>query len=269
MELLPIQNIENFKFKVKTTISTLRAKEPSFHALYPQLISNDQLFVVGGFLRNIANENYTFRDIDLISSMKKEELLNCLKNIDTNIKVNRLGGIKLSLKSFDVDIWSIHDNWAFGEERIKFDFNSDLDDKIVIEKIAEGSFFNYDSLVMNLNTNRFSVKHYNDLLKSKKLDILRKNKSYVYRNPTREGNIIRAYFLQKKYNFSLSDNVKAYFIEELKIIGALKDSKGLDLVLIKSLDYEKKYQASINRNDFEEFLNSIIKSHGPLFNEKD
>jgi hypothetical protein len=267
MNLRPIINIDFFKDEVRTGVSNLRVMNKSFNDLYVNLLKVGELFVIGGFLRNIANDKKNFRDIDLITTISTEKLVELIQFINLEYKINRLGGIKIEAEHTSIDVWSISTNWSFNKNRIKLDFNKTYRGDILLKKIADGSFFNFDSLVMDLRNFNCSVSNYNSFVENKRLDILRKSGKYKYQNPTREGNILRAYFLYKKYNIELSEDTKAYILNELENIKSLNFKDGLESVLKKSQDYIGKYKGLISEDELKLFFESLKKNSGPLFNK--
>ncbi len=88
---------------------------------YPQLYSmfeyirdkNYPAFLCGGAVRNmlLSNKNIP-RDLDIILGYISKEHLE--KLFPNNIKgKTSLGGLKLQVKDWSIDIWSIQDTWAF------------------------------------------------------------------------------------------------------------------------------------------------------------
>lgn len=265
MILLPIKNIEDFKKEVRRTIDILSNENPNLSKFISKLLTNGGLFVVGGFLRNIANAKSGSRDIDFISTLDTENITNILTNLNLDHSINRMEGIKVKCDNIKIDIWSITKNWSFEKERVKWNLSVSYRPDILIKKIADGSFFNFDSLVLDLKNYNCSVSNYNDCIETNTLDILRKKGRYKYQNPTREANILRAYFISTRFGLKLSENTKTYIVNELNNIESLKSKNPVDLILKKSEEYKEKYHAVISEGELIKFLASLRKDMGPLF----
>lgn len=265
MTLLPIKNIDEFKNEVKNAIDTLSLENPSFEKFISKLLLNGSLFVLGGFLRNIANNKKDSRDIDLISTHDTENIANILAGLDLSYSINRMEGIKLKCNNIKIDIWSISKNWSFERERVKWSLSMSYRRDVLIKKIADGSFFNFDSLVLDLKNYNCSVSNYNNCVETNTLDILRKKGRYKYQNPTREANILRAYFLSTRYGLKLSENTKTYIVKELNNIESLKAKNAVELIIDKSKEYIEKYHSTISEKELSGFLASLRKNMGPLF----
>lgn len=176
--------------------------------------------------------------MDLIININKSKLDLLIRNCFSDYTQNRLGGYKIHLESISIDTWSIEDNWAFKQRLVK---NVEAN---YLEKIAKGTFFNYDSLVFDLHTLQYNFKNYNHCAQSKELDILKKNSRYKKSNTTREANILRAFYLKERYDLSLSEQLTLYILEYLKYAGqAFKDNT---LKLRETLLKYKKYHTVLN-----------------------
>jgi hypothetical protein len=265
LTLLPIKNTENFKKEVRKAIDTLSVENPNFTKFISKLLKGGGLFIVGGFLRNIANGKKDSRDVDLISSLETENITSILAGLNLSYSVNRMEGIKIKCDSIKIDIWSINKNWSFEKKRVKWNLSALYRPDILIKKIADGSFFNFDSLVLDLQSYNCSVSNYNDCIETNTLDILRKKGRYKYQNPTREANILRAYFVSTKYGLKLSENTKTYIVNELNNIESLKSKNAVDLIVKKSEEYIEKYHSIISKKELSEFLASLRNDMGPLF----
>jgi len=264
-----ISNIELFKIEVRNSIANLSNSSPSFARLINSLLEEGGLFLIGGYLRNVANNTADSRDIDLISTLSTNDIVKIINEIGLIFSINRMEGIKVVCDSIKIDVWSIQKNWSFSKDRVRWDFNTKYRSDILVKKIADGSFFNFDSLVLDLKNYNCSVSNYNDFVERGILDILRKRGRYKYQNPTREANILRAFFISKKYSVELSDNTKTYIINELNNIETLKSKNPIELILKKSYEYKEKYKATISETELRTFLSSLKKDSGPLFELND
>lgn len=166
-------------------------------------------YVVGGFFRD-ALLNKKSRDIDIILDVDHDRILSILKTSHLDYEVNRHNGIKIKLNSFNADIWSLQNNWAFKNKLVK------LNEADKLNSIAKGCFYNYDSLVINLHNYNYSIRYFTDFYNSNVLDIMQKTASYKNLNPTPEANILRAIYINQKFNSEFSENTLYYLGEGIK-----------------------------------------------------
>lgn len=240
-----VENINQYKELFAQKFQTVLAENPRFRAFIYEVFVFGTAYVVGGYLRDILM-NKESRDIDVIFTIPKNRIIEVLENSHLEFKINRLSGIKIKLNNIDADIWSIDNNWAFINNLVK------RNDDYILRNIANGSFYNYDSLVLNVHTKNFNFNNYNDFVKNKTLDIIQKVDSYKLLNPTIEANILRAFYLRKLFNIDYSENCNNYLISR---IGFLKDKYGkpVDRLLEFKKKYEK-YDSFINKKDILETI---------------
>ena len=154
-----------------------------------------------------------------------------------------------TLQNFDADLWSIENNWAFKEEVVIK--NNDY----ILNSIANGCFYNYDSIVFNISSNEFHASNYNNCAKNSELDIIQKNIFYKIKNPTIEANILRAFYLQKEFGLKFSENCHSYLVSRLYF---LKDQYGN---IIERLEvYKSKYEKYMNFYSKAELKEIVIKT---------
>lgn len=236
------------KDKFKQHVESLLYKEPILKQLISELLQYGTAYIVGGFLRDFLN-NEKSRDIDIIADLKNVSLTDIIKKIPCQYSINRHNGFKLQLHEITVDIWDIHDNWAFKNNIVK------INPKDKLTSIAKGCFYNYDSLVINLSDYRYNIKYYNQYCHNNELDIIFKSSRYKTMNNTTEANIIRAFFIRFKHKrISFSNNLVNYIITDF----SSKSDKQIDIYLCKKKEYPKynEFQDEV----FIEHLTNFIKS---------
>jgi len=189
-------------------------KHENFLHFFYEVFMLGSVYVVGGYLRDFLN-NRPSRDIDVIVDIEKESLIKILSDFDFEYSINRHGGVKVKLKSIEADIWTISSNWAFKNELVK------LNEEDKLNSIAKGCFYNYDSLVINLNKLHLNLRYYKEFLESNKLNILQESPPYKLKNPSIEANILRAIYLRELFNCELTENTSHYLS---KRIGYLEDN---------------------------------------------
>ncbi|WP_308005323.1 hypothetical protein [uncultured Chryseobacterium sp.] len=203
-------NIE-IKNDFKSYFYTFLNSNKKLKLFFMEIFFHGTIYAVGGFFRDFLNYKKS-RDLDLIVDVENTILIDIIKNCEINYTINRHKGIKLKIDDIEIDLWSIYDNWAFKNNLVKLNEN----DKLL--SIAKGCFYNYDSLVINLNNYNYNLQFYSDFINSNTLNVLQKKAIYKTLNPTIEANIIRAFYLKNKFEIKFSDNTVNYIIKSLKLI---------------------------------------------------
>lgn len=210
-------------------------------------------YVVGGYFRDFLL-NKKSRDIDIIVDLENETLLEIINTNNLSYSTNRHGGIKIKLNSFEIDIWSIHNNWAFKNNLVKLN----EDDKL--HSIAKGCFYNYDAVVINLSNFNYNLRYFREFLITKELNIIQESSLYKNLNPSVEANILRALYLTKQYNATLTVNTFYYLLNK---IGSLSDSN--EDVVDVLVDVKSKYPKykKIDEIDIIKFIHFLKKDFNP------
>ena len=242
MKINPITNVVVFKKKFNSVFNSIKTENPLFEEFIESVIKkNYNIYIIGGFLRDVANDKIS-RDVDIMVSLPYVELDALIKEKLIVFQQNRLKGYKLKFNTITVDCWSEDNNWAFEKKLIK------RNDKY-LDSIANGTFFNFDSIVLHLNTLKLHTKNYNHCIKEGKLDILKKNKTYKNSNPTSEANIIKAIYLAKNFDLKFSPELQEYIFQQI-------NSFKLRFYSFESrlYDFQNKY------DKYKNFLNEEILS---------
>lgn len=249
MRIKPIKEVTLFKKKFEYRFIKIINLYPSFDELIHHVLKISDAYVIGGFLRDIQIGKNS-RDLDLIIDLPEIELDRIVTKLDQSLfKKNRMGGYKLQFDGFDIDFWSIDNNWAFKNNLVK------QSDKYYLDGIAKGCFYNFDALVINIKTLELNVKFFNECLVKNELDILMRRPVYQKLNPTREANILRAFYLKKTFGLNFSNTLLNYLNSQIDYI----EFKGIDPVkhLLKTLSKYKKYQNLFSEKDIENFVDEI------------
>ena len=188
------------------------------------------------------------RDLDIIIDVNRDLLEREIFKFFQDVKKNRLGGFKITLPNIVLDIWDYDSNWATN--------NNLINGKNSLQNIAIGSFYNFDSLVINLRTLESFFKYYNQCITSNTLDILLKNRNHRYLNPTKEANFLRAVLLSKEFNFNLSSTLLEYLRYLLKFFNKKYSSATKRLVEYSKSD--DKY-STIREKDIDSFIIKLNK----------
>lgn len=202
--LLAIEDHNLFKVKFQYELNDILNKYYGLKELFYEISLRGSAYIIGGFLRDIANSEKS-RDLDVIVSISSIELISILKLVNLNYVKNRHDGIKILLPDFEVDIWSIYKNWAFRMNTVKYN------EQNIVNKLASGCFYNFDSLVICIHSKlELSVANYNNAVRNLELDILRRDMRYQKLNMLIEANILRAFYLKQRYGFSYSKTCSNY-----------------------------------------------------------
>lgn len=228
-----IHKVFSIKECLKRRINMTLQKEPELYKLLLQVFVYGTAYIVGGFVRDALLDKQN-RDIDIIVEIDKKILYEIIEESGCSYDINRHGGIKLHLASFDVDIWTIDSNWAFEKGLV----NLKESKKCRLECIAKGCFYNYDSLVVNIHDKSFDIHNYSSFLKNKELDILMSSSSYKNLNPTIEANVIRAFYIKYKYGVSFSSQLKEYIFKKVLPLGVTVEDS-LNKILAVKAKYPK------------------------------
>ena len=238
--------IKDIKTKFPIHFKIEMEKGNSMSLIY-EIFEYGTAYVVGGFFRDFL-ENKISRDIDIIVDIDNEKLINIITNNNFNYNINRYGGIKISTKYIDIDIWSIENNWAFKNNLVKLNENDNLN------SIAKGCFYNYDALVINLNNFSFNIRYYNDFINSKELKILSKMPKYKNLNPSIEANILRAFHLKKQFKITYEKSTYDYLYDKINSLNYSYSSALERLEQIKIV--YPKYQI-LNTEEISNFIFEI------------
>lgn len=247
-----------FKKLFATRFREVLKEHPEFYEFIMNLFVYGTAYVVGGFVRDSIN-NRESRDLDMITSISHNQLEDLLKNSKLSYSVNRMLGVKIELNNFEVDIWSIDNNWAFRDAVVK------RNEDYILDNISDGCFYNYDGLVINIHTNNFRSNHYNDFVKNRQLDIIQKSKSYKSKNPTIEANILRAIYLNEVFGVNITPNCMSYLV---KMISNVSENYDLKERLNIYLNKYKKYKKVLSIEDVMDAIKLIKYIHSNRIKEQ-
>ena len=157
--------------------------------------------LIGGAIRDILN-NRKPKDYDLIVCVDVD-VFGVLHDFlgGKNYIINRAGGIKLFYKDEVFDIWSF---------KGQIGMSNGLYDK-KIENLHECCFFNYNSIVYDIENDILYSKGYEECLKNGCLDLVG-NHDVVYKNPLWALNIARAVSILINNDFIVSVRLKDYIM---------------------------------------------------------
>ena len=228
-------------FSLGIDFNKLINEYPNVKSLINQLENYGELFLFGGAIREYNDTKFSKipRDFDIVINKKDKNLNldNILKKF--SYKKNRFNGYKLKIDSLEFDIWELENTWAFKENKVKC-----LQGEYS-KKLQETVFLNIDSLVYNLNTQELYDDKYMDAMKKKELDVV------LEENPFKELNLIRALIFKRKYNMSLSKQLKSIFKDYVR-------SNDNYINSLYEIQFKHYNEYKLDKNTIEKEINSII-----------
>lgn len=225
-------------------------KGEDFMFFFYDLFTIGSAYIVGGYFRDFLQKQHS-RDIDIITDIADEQLIDILKSSGGRYIKNRHGGIKILLKNTEIDIWTLDNNWAFKNNLVK------LNEKDKVNSIAKGCFYNFDALVFNLHNHNYSLRYFSACLETKELDILQENPLYKVLNTSTEANLLRAFYLNKKFGLTFSDNTKNYLAMKLGYLEDLYQNNTWHL--LNNIQKYPKYSL-LTENDLKFYIASLRKN---------
>jgi len=198
---------KKLKQDLRTRLSRFVATDSKRH--YPYLYSvledirkqNYPAFLCGGAVRDILLHNSIPRDLDIIIGYVSIEELATLFSGNVKGKTS-LGGLKLQIKDWSIDIWPLQDIWAFKEGKVAGNGFSDY------PKIT---FLNIDAIAIQL----FSKKKQKRVVYSKgffEAISTRTIEINFEENPAPAKCIVRALQIAKKFKFSVGPKLARYMV---------------------------------------------------------
>jgi len=159
-----------------------------------QIAKKSTVYIFSGVIRNFFLGLKDVRDVDIVLSGEVD-----IESYfyDYNIRRNSFGGYKLSKEGISLDIWILGKSWAFQNQKI-LDFEID-------KYMPSTAFFNFSSILFNLNESRFFyTKHFLRFIRDKKIDVVYKP------NANYELCTINSFYYSDKYGLKLSENLKMH-----------------------------------------------------------
>jgi len=205
---------QKLKQQLRTRLGRFVATDSKRH--FPHLYSvledirnsNYPAFLCGGAVRNFLLSNNSIpRDLDIILGDVSRERLETL--FPGHVKgETSLGGIKLQVKNWLIDMWPIQDTWAFKGGRVAGKEFSDY------PKIT---FLDIDAIAIQL----FSKKRQKRIIYSNGFFEAIANRTIELNfdeNPAPAGCIVRALQIARKFNFAIGPKLAHYMISYIKQI---------------------------------------------------
>ncbi len=166
-------------------------------------------YLCGGAVRDLLlGNNRTPRDLDIILGyVSREELAALFSN---KVKgATGLGGLKLQVREWSIDMWSIKDTWAFKQGKVSGEGFSDY---------PETTFLDIDAIVIELFSMRrqkrkIYSKGFFEAIASKTIELNFED------NPAPGKCIVRALQIARKFNFAIGPKLAGYMASYAKRMG--------------------------------------------------
>lgn len=240
--------MKQYSRRIAKMVGRINTDYPALDAFIHALGSD--VYLVGGYVRDslIGKDS---RDIDILVDMPAFEIECCLKKESVSYRKNHFGGFKFFLGK-EIDLWSIEDNWAFKSGYVPALHQN------MLHSIAQGCFYNYDSLVVNYNTLEYDLSNYIGFLRTKVLKIVIGENDYTWGNPTALANIYRALWISERTGAILSERVQDYMGS---VLGEHIDASDnyLEILNSKLLEYPK-YQGTVDDFDVMSFYRKYLQN---------
>lgn len=163
-------------------------------------------YLCGGAVRDLLLcNNRTPRDLDIIFGyVSREELADLFS--DRVKGTTGLGGLKLQVKDWSIDMWSIKDTWAFKEGKVSGEGFSDY---------PRTTFLDVDAIAIELFSTRgrkrkIYSKGFFEAISSKTIELNFED------NPAPGKCIVRALQIANKFNFSIGRKLARYMTSYVK-----------------------------------------------------
>jgi hypothetical protein len=232
--LKPVENISKFKRDVIRAFENISRENPSLYKFLYEACYSQRVFIIGGFLRSVVNHQQP-RDLDVMMNVSNELLEHYISSKHVVFCKNKFGGFKINFGKITVDIWTSDTNWAFASKVVS------IGEHDILSRVAQGAFYNYDSLVFDLQSERVNVASYNNCVVSNILDIIRKDPVYSEKNPGKMENVLRAFNIRNKVGLQFSEQLCRYIHDQFCQLRLYDVNKIVDylLKLIESKNSEK------------------------------
>jgi hypothetical protein len=200
--------------------------------------------VFGGLLRDLWTNLPTHfaSDIDLVIDTKDLAGLGVVLR-ELGGKRNRYGGFRLNVGKWPVDIWGLHDTWAFREGIVQGGTFSDL---------TRTTFFNWDAIVLDLKDERlYCGTSYAEDIEARMLEL------NLEANANPAGNVIRTIEQYVVTGASLGPRLAEYVYRFLR---ELYRGKTLDI----SLKYRKRLVSPVAQEVYRKLERHLRMGEGLL-----
>ncbi len=207
--------IEKLKRELRSRIGRFVATDSKrrhphlYSALEEIRVTKKPAYLCGGAVRDLLlSNNGTPRDLDIIVGYVSREKLATL--FSNNVKgTTGLGGLKLQVKDWSIDMWPLQDTWAFKEGKVSGKGFSDY---------PKTTFLDIDAIAIELfSTRRQKRKIYSkgffEAISSKTIELNFED------NPEPAKCIVRALQVAKKYNFAIGPKLARYMASYTKRMG--------------------------------------------------
>lgn len=174
---------------------------------YQALIFLDKLsqiadvLIFSGVTRDffLRKKSSIIRDLDIVIENKTEDFEDFLYQY--NYSKNSLGGYKIKMNDFHIDIWELDNTWAIKNSKIQ----TSLFKRYSLPNTA---FFNFSSIVYDYNNGNFIVTpDFLKFLNTKEIDLV------LEENPLPELCIINSIYYKNKFDLEWSRHLKKYIVE--------------------------------------------------------
>lgn len=176
-----------------------------------ELLEYSDVYLFSGVIRDFFLEKNKVRDIDIVLSSKCpiEEIFK-----ESIISQNSFGGYKITTESITIDIWYLHESWAFKHQRT-LDFELE-------KQIASTAFFNFSAVIFDLKNKCFNYTiHFLRFLRDREIDVV------FEPNQNKKLCVVNTFYYADKFNLKISSKLKRYIIQIYR--GDLKEFSNVQI----------------------------------------
>lgn len=192
-----ISTVKNYSSEFKNYLYS-RLESPVVELL-DFLKTRTNVYIFSGIIRDYFLNNDSIRDLDVVIGDELDfEMFSLYFFPSIKVRKNSFGGYKITINSFRIDIWTIHNTWGIINEQKSATKHS----------LINSSFFNFSAVLFDLNKEEF---YCNDIfprfLNEKIIDV-------VYeKNPNIPLCIVNALYYKNKLSLPLGINLKLWIRE--------------------------------------------------------
>ena len=179
---------------------------PHLHGVLDEIRKSEYpAFLCGGAVRDMLLHNNLPRDLDIILGYVSNDQLETLFSPFVKGRTG-LGGLKLQIKDWSVDMWPIQNTWAFKEGKYSGSGFSDY---------PKVTFLNIDAIAVQLFTSRkkkriIYSKGFFEAISTKTIELNFED------NPNPTKCIARALHMANNYKYALGPKLSLYIMSHLK-----------------------------------------------------
>lgn len=173
--------------------------EEAFCRLIEIISSKTNIYVFSGIIRNYFLDIPSCRDLDfVIEDNTKVDIFKEATDLGLKVGVNSYNGMKILLKTFSVDIWTLKDTYTIKKRKLKPN----------PQTLIKTSFFNFQSIVFDYNKEEFIYgKEFENFYNNRIMTVVNED------NPNIPLCIANTIHYADKYSFGIDYNLCKWIVD--------------------------------------------------------